>query len=117
MSHTCHAHGCSLAVPPKMLFCRAHWAKLGKPYQAAIWREYRQGQENDKRPSVRYLAVQRLAVAMVAFKPRSEPAAAICAQYLAEAETWRQRAMADGAGDPFEGLPLVSPAPAQMRLL
>lgn len=101
MSHKCHAHGCELAVPPAMLFCRRHWYSLRKPLRDAIWREYRRGQENDKRPSFRYMAVQRRAVAEVAFRPNDEAAAAVAAPYLAESESWRARAIEAGQGDPL----------------
>jgi hypothetical protein len=61
MTHHCHAHGCNRSVPPRMFACREHWFALSKEMQDAIWREYRSGQEVDKRPSLRYLAVQQLA--------------------------------------------------------
>jgi hypothetical protein len=51
IAHTCHAHACFRKVPPAMLFCGAHWRRLPQPAQAVIWREYRNGQEIDKRPS------------------------------------------------------------------
>lgn len=62
-THTCHAHACTRAVPPRMFMCRAHWFSLRKPIRDAIWNEYRSGQEIDKRPSLRYLAVQQRAIA------------------------------------------------------
>lgn len=104
MSHTCHAHGCERRVPPAMFACRSHWYQLRKPMRDAIWREYRAGQEIDKKPSLRYLAVQRLAVGELAFKPHDEEAARIAAQYIAEATIWRRRAMEAGQGDPLAGL-------------
>lgn len=104
MAHTCHAHECSHAVPPKMLMCAKHWRALPAKVQRAIWREYRSGQERDKSPSVRYLAVQRLAVMHSAFKPNDEAAALVCANYLREAIAFQQAAIAEGAGDPLEGL-------------
>ena len=104
MSHTCHAHGCKVAVPPSMFMCKPHWFSLPKPVRDAIWREYRPGQERDKNPSARYMAVQRLAIARVAFKPHDEEAARVAAYYLVRAEMWRGRAIAEGAGDPLAGL-------------
>lgn len=59
MKHECHAHGCAVAVPPSMVMCRPHWWSVRKALRDAIWREYRRGQERDKRPSARYMAVQR----------------------------------------------------------
>lgn len=102
MRHGCHAHGCTKTVPPRMLMCAPHWYSLPRVIQATVWREYRGGQEVDKRPSFRYLAVQRRAVALTAFKPNDEEAARVAAGYLAEAEGWRRRAIDAGQGDPFE---------------
>lgn len=87
-----------------MAFCRPHWFSLRKPLQDAIWKEYKPGQENDKNPTARYLAVQRRAVAELAFKPNDEEAARTVAPYLWESEKWRRVAIEMGAGDPIEGL-------------
>ncbi len=72
--HTCHAHGCSTPVPPKMFMCRSHWSRLPKRTQAAIWAEYKPGQEGRKDPTLRYLAVQQYAIGEVAFRPDDEEA-------------------------------------------
>lgn len=66
MTHTCHAEGCSKAVPPKFLMCGKHWAMVPKSQQLEIWRHYRPGQEVDKRPSAEYLRVMKIAVDLVA---------------------------------------------------
>lgn len=102
--HTCHAHGCTKLVPPRMFACRKHWSGLPRPVQAAILREYRPGQERDKRPSAHYMAVQRLAVMHTAFRPHDEDAARTCAAYLAEAVAYAEIAKRSGHGDPLEGL-------------
>ena len=104
MTHTCHAHGCDAPVPPAMFMCRRHWYSLRKPMRDAIWREYRRGQERDKRPSFRYMAVQRRAVGEVAFKPHDEVAARAAAPYLLESERYRRMAIDAGQGDPLAGL-------------
>ena len=101
MAHTCHAHGCTKRVAAKMFMCAPHWWSLRKELRDAIWREYRPGQEKDKDPTARYMAMQRRAVAEVAFKPNDEKAAAISARYILESEKWRKVAMANGEGDPF----------------
>jgi hypothetical protein len=106
MRHYCHAHGCNVVVPPSMMMCKSHWYALPKATRDAIWREYRRGQEVDKSPSIRYLAVQRLAVAQVAFRPHDEEAAKICAQYMRHALYYRELAVQNGQGDPLEGLAL-----------
>lgn len=102
--HRCHAHGCDARVPPRMFVCGAHWARLRDPLRRAIRREYRPGQERDKRPSLRYMAVQQLAVAELAFRPHDEKAALDAAAYILAAEQWRRRALAAGLGDPLAGL-------------
>jgi hypothetical protein len=104
MSHTCHAHGCEARVPPAMFACKKHWFALRRATRLAVWREYRPGQEDDKHPSLRYLAVQRFAVGESAFKPHDEAAVRTCAQYMLEAQAFRQKAIDAGLGDPLEGL-------------
>lgn len=104
MSHLCHAHGCGVAVPASRFACYEHWRKLRKPLRDAIWREYQPGQENHKSPSLRYMAVQRRAVAELAFKPHDEEAARIVARYLMASEVYRNAAIEEGHGDPLEGI-------------
>lgn len=104
MTHTCHAPGCSRSVPPKMFACRNHWYALPKPIRDAIWFEYRSGQEQDKRPSFRYLAVQQWACGYLAFRPDDESAALEALEYLKNAVRWARRAIEAGAGDPLVGL-------------
>lgn len=104
MSHTCHSPDCTRPVPPRMLFCLDHWRALPKKVQDAIWREYRSGQEIDKKPSLRYLSVQRLACAHSVFKPDDEEAALRALVYLQEAVRYAKEAVAAGLGDPLENL-------------
>lgn len=112
MRHTCHAHGCEAAVPPSMIFCRSHWFSLRKPMRDAIWREYRSGQERDKNPSLRYLAVQQRSVGEVAFRPNDEAAAVAAAPYLLNAQRLRLLCMEKGLGDPLDGLAPMLEGPA-----
>lgn len=37
-----------------MLFCPKHWAMVPRMQQQEVWRTYRPGQEQDKRPSPAY---------------------------------------------------------------
>lgn len=60
--HLCHAYGCGVEIPPKLLMCIRHWRMVPREVQRRIWREYRPGQEIDKQPSEAYLLVQRAAV-------------------------------------------------------
>lgn len=66
--HTCHAKGCDVRVPPKMLMCRRHWYMVPKALRDAIWDTYREGQEIDKRPSGEYLDAANAAIEAVAVK-------------------------------------------------
>ena len=66
--HTCHAAGCSVEVPPKMLMCRRHWYMVPKPMRDEVWRTYRPGQEDDKAPSDDYLMAMDAAIRAVAEK-------------------------------------------------
>jgi hypothetical protein len=87
-----------------MFACRAHWFALPPKIRSAIWREYRPGQEITKTPSLRYLAVQRLACAYSVFKPHDEKAVLEVFPYLAEAVSYAKKAVAAGLGDPLAGL-------------
>jgi hypothetical protein len=104
MPHTCHAHGCARAVPPRMFMCRDQWLALRSALRAAIWREYRPGQEIDKKASLRYLAVQQRAIAEVAFRPNDEQAATAAAPYALRSQAFREKAIEAGLGDPLQGL-------------
>jgi len=104
VSHTCHSPDCTRPVPPRMLFCLPHWRALPKKVQDAVWREYRSGQEIDKKPSLRYLSVQRLACAHSVFKPDDEEAALLALVCLKEAVNYSRAAVEAGLGDPLENL-------------
>lgn len=104
MTHTCHAHGCTRVVPPRMFACRLHWFALRPALQRAIWHEYRFEQEIDKKPSLRYLCVQQRAVGELAFKPNDEAAALAAAPYLLKSNTYRLEAIERGMGDPLAGI-------------
>jgi hypothetical protein len=58
-NHTCHWPKCGQQVPPAMWGCKEHWFMLPKRLRDDIWRNYRPGQETDKRPSAEYLRVAR----------------------------------------------------------
>ena len=87
-----------------MFCCRAHWFAIREALRAAVWREYRVGQERDKKPSLRYLCVQQRAVGELAFKPNDEAAALIAAPYLLKSNEYRLAAIARGFGDPLAGI-------------
>ena len=73
MAHECHATGCELRVPPSLLFCKKHWFMVPRSIQNRVWRAYRPGQEEDKRPSREYLLAARDAVVAVAEREGREP--------------------------------------------
>lgn len=101
--HLCHAHGCERAVRPSLLFCLPHWRGLRVEMQRRVWREYRAGQENDKRPSLRYLAVQRFAIAEVLHRD-DEASAHQVLLYVVDACRFRVRSVVAGLGDPLENV-------------
>lgn len=72
MAHRCHAEGCTQNVAPRLLMCYRHWCMVPKRLQDAVWANYRQGQEVDKRPSEAYLAAARAAVTAVRNKEQPE---------------------------------------------
>lgn len=114
MTHTCHAPHCTRVVPPRMFACREHWFALPKRIRDAIWQEYRPGQERDKQPSLRYLAVQRFACAHLAFRTHDEAAARESAAYLDQALRYAEEAYAQRPelGNPLEGL---TPVPTVVK--
>ena len=63
--HQCHAEGCKVDVPPKMLMCLKRWRMVPRKLQEQVWATYRSGQEIDKRPSAAYLRVHKEAIAAV----------------------------------------------------
>ena len=60
--HRCHVPGCDVAVRPELLTCRRHWHLVPKPLQLAVWRSYRAGQCDDKRPSRGWVKAARAAI-------------------------------------------------------
>jgi hypothetical protein len=64
--HICHALGCKVEVPPKMLMCRAHWAMVPRALQREVWAKYVPGQEIRKDPTEEYLDVMKRAINAVA---------------------------------------------------
>lgn len=68
MPHLCHAKGCTIPVPPKMLMCKRHWYMVPINIQRKVWLHYRPGQEIDKRPTREYLEVMQEAIDHVAMQ-------------------------------------------------
>lgn len=62
MDHHCHAYGCCVPCPPESLMCPRHWAMVPTPLQNKVWRHYRPGQCDDKRPSSEWFAAADRAI-------------------------------------------------------
>ncbi len=65
MSHACHAHGCKVDVPPRMLMCRKHWRMVPRRLQQQVWAHYEEGQEDRKDPTTAYLDAADAAIESV----------------------------------------------------
>ncbi|TAL43011.1 MAG: hypothetical protein EPN91_07255 [Salinibacterium sp.] len=114
MPHFCHAIGCNVDVPASMLFCRPHWWSLDKMVRDAVWAEYRKGQEISKRPSARYMAVQKYAVARASFKAGDEARKQQCIDALEQSFRWAGIALSRGEGNPL--IQLGYPTTKEMEL-
>jgi hypothetical protein len=66
MSHTCHARACNVAVRPELLMCGRHWAMVPHVVQHGVWRHYRAGQCDDRKPSREWFTAASAAVGFVA---------------------------------------------------
>lgn len=64
--HHCHAKNCPTPCKPEMLMCGRHWYMVPKRIQAAVWKHYRPGQCDDKRPSKEWFEAANAAIASVA---------------------------------------------------
>jgi len=83
-AHTCHADGCNVVVPPRLLMCPPHWRMVPRRLQSELWAVYVPGQEVRKDPTGEYLAVARRCIDTVAAAERGqcEPAECPHADYL-----------------------------------
>jgi hypothetical protein len=63
--HTCHAKGCGRACKPEHLMCAPCWALVPRPLQAAVYKHYRPGQCDDKRPSKEWFKAADAAIIAV----------------------------------------------------
>lgn len=88
MTHRCHAYLCSTPVPKELLMCRDHWRMVSWATQRLVWRTYRPGQCDDKRPSAAWMVAAYAAEAEVALKEGHHEAAQRLVQ---EAKRWRER--------------------------
>ena len=68
--HHCHAIGCDKPISPRLLMCYAHWRATPLPLRKEVWKQYRRGQEVDKRPTDEYVRAAMAAVRAVATQER-----------------------------------------------
>lgn len=64
--HTCHWPGCGVLVAPALWGCGRHWFKLPRQLRLRIWGAYRPGQEQDKKPSKKYVQLMKEVQAWIA---------------------------------------------------
>jgi len=62
MKHLCHAVGCTVEVPPKLLMCKAHWYMVPGDLRRRVWATYVKGQEIRKDPSPDYFDAAQAAI-------------------------------------------------------
>lgn len=67
-AHHCHAIGCGMVIPPRLLFCYRHWMMTPYVHRAAVRDAYRFGQEIDKNPSGRWMIAAQKAICAVAVR-------------------------------------------------
>lgn len=65
-AHHCHAKGCLVACRPEFLMCSRHWSMVPEHLQRAVYRNYREGQCDDRNPSAAWHAAADLAIEAVA---------------------------------------------------
>lgn len=65
-AHICHAEGCGIPCRPEHLMCGRHWAKVPAGLQRVVYRTYRPGQCDDKKPSKAWVIAATRAIRAVA---------------------------------------------------
>jgi hypothetical protein len=63
--HYCHARGCRVECDPHRLMCPPHWRMVPEPLQRAVWKHYREGQEDRKDPSAAWMKAADAAIEAV----------------------------------------------------
>lgn len=64
--HICHAFGCYVKVPPRMLMCKKHWMEVPISLRDGVWLHYQSGQERSGEVSNDYTIAARRAIYAVA---------------------------------------------------
>jgi len=71
VDHTCHAEGCDVHVPPRLLMCAKHWRVVPYGLKVAVLAHYQPGQERldgTAFPTEEYLDAAHEAIEAVAEK-------------------------------------------------
>lgn len=63
--HHCHVRTCRTECPPEHLMCAAHWKKVPKPLQEAVYKHYRPGQCEDMNVSPEWVEAAEAAISYV----------------------------------------------------
>lgn len=71
MAHICHAKKCTTECKPEFLMCFKHWKMVPKSLQDEVYKHYRSGQCDDKRPSKEWFKAAHDAIDYV-FKEESK---------------------------------------------
>ena len=66
MPHTCHALGCEIEVPPRLLMHREHWRMIPVFLRLRVLHAYQPGQEITKVTTAAYRQAAALAIISVA---------------------------------------------------
>lgn len=61
--HLCHNPNCGRPVPAHLVSHKSSWFALPRSLRDAIWANYRDGQETDKRPTMTYVEALNACVA------------------------------------------------------
>lgn len=64
--HVCHANGCGVVVPRRMLMCKPHWFMVPNSLRETLWAAYAPGQERRMDPTPEYLDAAMACVNAVA---------------------------------------------------
>lgn len=63
--HHCHAVGCTVVVPPRLLMCLRHWWQVPLHLRLEVWRNYRPRRGDNERPSAAWMTAAKAAIAAV----------------------------------------------------
>lgn len=62
MRHLCHARNCEKECKPEKLMCPKHWALVPAHIQKEVYKHYRPGQCDDKKPNEKWILAANAAI-------------------------------------------------------